>query len=486
MSYNRPTANQVNLGSTNLDQVINSTGVWIGSPTGLQGATGAQGSSGSNGSQGATGSQGTQGATGAQGTQGVQGRQGPQGTTGSQGATGATGSQGATGATGAQGTTGSQGTQGVQGPGGLTTTDATTLAGLTVPQFYNNMGNNHSTYADFNNVPNFGFYFLQGNTNGPSGAGQFYGMTLGLGNEYPFTSYACQFAIPRMPVSGTTPYLSFRFRENGTWGSWYKAAAGYADSAGDASTLGGVGAADYTREDLTGLGKTGAVGLDSVTDTAAEWSALPVGYARMISSSIGTAGGAPLNNYGYFIKVANRDTSGGWGGLWCGYSAGENYIGRTASDASFASWDKLWSDANLGTTASFQIGSFGVGTAASGTSGEIRATNNITAYYSDMRLKVHLGDIPYALDKVMSLSGFYFEPNETAQALGYEKIKQVGVSAQEVEAVLPEAVAPAPISDEYLTVRYEKLVPLLIEAIKELKREVDDLKEQINARSNLS
>lgn len=132
--------------------------------------------------------------------------------------------------------------------------------------------------------------------------------------------------------------------------------------------------------------------------------------------------------------------------------------------------------ARLGTVGNTQFNSVGVGTAASTTAGEIRATNNITAYYSDERLKNKLGNIDNALDKLMTLSGFYYEANETAQALGYEKYKEVGVSAQEVQKVLPEVVVPAPIDDKYLTVRYEKMVPLLIEAIKELKAEVDALK----------
>ena len=124
------------------------------------------------------------------------------------------------------------------------------------------------------------------------------------------------------------------------------------------------------------------------------------------------------------------------------------------------------------TSQNSQFNSIGVGTAGSGTAGEIRATNNITAYYSDDRLKTRLGNIEGALDKVKTLDTFYYEANETAQALGYEAIREVGISAQQVQAVMPETVAPAPIDDKYLTVRYERLVPLLLAAIKELEAKV--------------
>ena len=75
----------------------------------------------------------------------------------------------------------------------------------------------------------------------------------------------------------------------------------------------------------------------------------------------------------------------------------------------------------------------------------------------------------------MSLNGFYYEANEIAQALGYKVKREVGISAQEVQAIMPEVVAPAPIDNKYLTVRYERLVPLLIEAIKELTNKINVL-----------
>ena len=131
----------------------------------------------------------------------------------------------------------------------------------------------------------------------------------------------------------------------------------------------------------------------------------------------------------------------------------------------------------IATSADVQVDSIGIGTAASGTSGEIRATNNITAYYSDERLKDFEGTISNALDKVSQIGGYYFRENETAKELGYDNDElQVGVNAQEIQKVMPEVVKEAPISSEYLTVQYEKLVPLLIESIKELKQEIEELK----------
>ena len=130
-------------------------------------------------------------------------------------------------------------------------------------------------------------------------------------------------------------------------------------------------------------------------------------------------------------------------------------------------------------TANSQFYSIGVGTAASQSIGEIRATGDVTSGYSDDKLKNRLGNIENALDKVSQLAGFYYRPNDLAKTLGYNDNVQVGVSAQQVQQVLPEVVVPAPVDSNFLTVQYERMIPLLIEAIKELKSEVDEIKKKI-------
>jgi hypothetical protein len=137
------------------------------------------------------------------------------------------------------------------------------------------------------------------------------------------------------------------------------------------------------------------------------------------------------------------------------------------------------STSTIGSGTNLQLNSLGVGTAPSNVTGEIRATGLVTGYYSDDRLKTNLGNINNALEKVLSLNGFYYEANQTAQDLGYTVKREVGVSAQQVQSILPEIVVPAPIDDKYLTVHYDRLVPLLIEAIKEQQKQIDELKAKL-------
>lgn len=130
-----------------------------------------------------------------------------------------------------------------------------------------------------------------------------------------------------------------------------------------------------------------------------------------------------------------------------------------------------------------QISSLGVGTGASGTAGEIRATNEVTAYFSsDKRLKENIQPLTDALNKLSRVNGVEFDwteehINKRGGEDGYFVRKHdVGIIAQEIKEVLPEVVAER--KDGYLAVRYEKIVPLLIEAIKELQAEVAELKRQ--------
>ena len=130
----------------------------------------------------------------------------------------------------------------------------------------------------------------------------------------------------------------------------------------------------------------------------------------------------------------------------------------------------------------------GVNVAPNATDGRIDASNDIVAYSSDKRLKTNIQSIKNPLDKIGKLSGFTYNWNDKANELANYDINEslVGVFAQEVQVVLPEAVKLAPFDndgnnksisgEDYLTVQYEKIVPLLIEAIKELKAEIDILK----------
>jgi hypothetical protein len=165
--------------------------------------------------------------------------------------------------------------------------------------------------------------------------------------------------------------------------------------------------------------------------------------------------------------IVARDASGNFAAGTITANVTGNVTGNTSgSAATFTA-----------TNQNSQFNSVGVGTAGSGTAGEIRATNNITAYFSDERLKTKIGDIENALDKVKQIETMVYHPNEVAVALGYDaSVIEVGVTAQSVQKVMPQTVAPAPIDEKYLTVRYERLVPLLIEAIKELEAQVAELK----------
>ncbi len=114
-----------------------------------------------------------------------------------------------------------------------------------------------------------------------------------------------------------------------------------------------------------------------------------------------------------------------------------------------------------------------VGQTSAATANTIRCTGDVVAFYSsDERLKDNITPIENSLEKVGQLKGYEFDWNDNQEV--YEG-HDVGVIAQEVEKVVPEIVETRE-HDGYKAVKYEKLVPLLINAINELKAEIEELK----------
>jgi hypothetical protein len=134
-------------------------------------------------------------------------------------------------------------------------------------------------------------------------------------------------------------------------------------------------------------------------------------------------------------------------------------------------------------------------------SGNYYGTGDVTAYYSDERLKTKINTITDAIEKIKSLEGFVYVENDLARSLGYTNEKeQAGVSAQQIQAVLPQAVSLAPFDmqgvaetgdvvsktgENYLTVKYDRIVPLLIEGIKEQQTQIESQKTEIEELKDL-
>jgi len=136
---------------------------------------------------------------------------------------------------------------------------------------------------------------------------------------------------------------------------------------------------------------------------------------------------------------------------------------------------------SLDTGNDVRFDSFGVGTNASGTTGEIRATNDVTAFYSsDKSLKENIKNIENPLEKISQINGVTFDwtedyiKNHGGEDDYFLRKNDVGVIAQEIEKVLPQVVATR--EDGIKAVKYDRIVALLIESIKELKKEVEELK----------
>jgi hypothetical protein len=124
------------------------------------------------------------------------------------------------------------------------------------------------------------------------------------------------------------------------------------------------------------------------------------------------------------------------------------------------------------------------GTTITATTSDFRVTGNVTAYASDKRLKTNIKIIENPIEKIKKIRGVEFDWLDDIENFNPKHKHETGVIAQEIEAVIPDAVSPAPFNEEYKTVDKDKIVALLIEAIKEQQKEIEKLKEEVSSLSS--
>ena len=335
-------------------------------------------------------------------------------------------------------------------------------------------------FTPYNSTNPSGYTTNTGTVTSVGGTGTVSGLTLSgtvttsgnltLGGTLSLTSANVTTALGFTPYNSTNP-------------------SGYVTSAGNVATVGGLSVHSSTNNEANKIVRTDGNGYCNF------------GWINTVSGDNGTTAISRIyaSNDAYlrYYSLANFTSQiAARGGTWSGNCTGTSAnitaytinqsVGTTNSPTFSEVYANGWFRSNSQQgwyNSTYSVGIYAVESgwvqtynSAGFRCSSLTATGTITAYYSDERLKNKLGNIPNALDKIMSLNGFYYEANETAQALGYEKKKEIGVSAQEVEAILPELISPAPIDNKYKTLDYSRLVPVLIEAMKEQQAQINSLK----------
>jgi len=201
-----------------------------------------------------------------------------------------------------------------------------------------------------------------------------------------------------------------------------------------------------------------------------------VANAKLTNSSVTVTAGTGMSGggavaLGSSVTLTNAGVTSAVAGTGVGVSAGTGAVTISIGQA-------------VATNSNVQFNSLGVGTAGSGTTGEIRATADITAYYSsDERLKEDITPIENPIEKLMAINGVTFNWKEGFDEVHSHKGADTGVIAQQIEAIgLPDTVNTR--ENGYKAVRYEKLNALLIEGFKAQQGEINELKELVKALLN--
>lgn len=417
-------------------------------------------------------------------------------------------------------------------------------------RIFNNKGQVHNTYTNFNTVMTPGPNYLQQGTNGPTGTAshQWYGFMFGLGSEYGTSTgsaghYASQLYYARAGEGGGN-YLWARDMESGSWGSWRKLHAGYADSAGSANFVSWSGISSGYRENYDiGFRPADNSGSYSGFRFASPGNDANAGYFLIrggADSDVYTQNGLTIVADLGWLTLAQRTTAGKGVRIMTGSPGsstrmqinssgllevfGTSYAATQTSfspslhirgayyggprlqvyglDADPNAWMGLGADMGAGAYqfslyysdtagSSISFGRFngGNGTRYSGYTttailsynGTFTAAGDIVAYGSpsDISLKENINPIQNPLEIVSKLNGVTFTWKEDTDTSKLTRVKNdIGFIAQEVEAVIPELVR---LNEDtgLLSLRDKGIIPILVEAIKEQQKQIEELKSQI-------
>jgi hypothetical protein len=206
------------------------------------------------------------------------------------------------------------------------------------------------------------------------------------------------------------------------------------------------------------------------------------GYSPLATSKLLDIRDAQETNahvYGVYVDLQDAATSNDYLNRYGGY-----FDVTVAHSSGYAKDDcyGVWAKATGGGQNNYGIYAYGSDFSGYFTQADLVCTSDVVAFYSsDKRLKKNIVKIDNAVSKISTLNGITFEWNEKApKSKRYELVnnkRSAGVIAQDVQKVLPEAVKER--EDGYLAIKYEQLIPLLIEGMKEQQGQIDDLKQQI-------
>lgn len=340
--------------------------------------------------------------------------------------------------------------------------------------------------------------------------------------------------IPYNTASNVTTQLAAGangsvLRSNGgaapTWLAQSSMSVGYASSAGDSTNFAGATQNKISMGLKAGHNVSGG-GTIAVTSNTVKWSARYIVIANGNGSNFGTDGyfditcptSGTVTGVGGAASVtanANGIPLAGWTAIYyilpigsTGTSIASNFrvMSYTAAQEVPYNWILICNRNDDNSTYHFPNGisllnsqntteaqntenftknSLGVGTPASGTAGQIRASNNITAYYSsDKNLKENIVNIDNPLDKIKQLNGVTFDWKQSyidengGEDDYFMRRHDIGVIAQEVESVIPEIVGTR--EDGTKAVKYDRIVAVLIEAMKEQQTTIDELQCEVN------